>query len=252
MTTTDVIVIGAGPAGSAAATVLAERGIDVCVVERERFPRFHIGESLLPATLSALDRIGVRLDPDEHQYKAGARFLDESTGQEQTYWFHDTLPGTPDHAYQVERALFDGILADRAIRAGARDCTNDAWWRDREAGPALTTIRVPYLRLQFAHDHALAAPHAGRMAYQLVLTAPSGIYKQYNNLPPNQALPSIEDCGGACELDCAQDSLPCTGNALDLGPSPFLDARGDVVKVPFDVFMRRVLPRFARVMRDAL
>ncbi|RMG94542.1 MAG: NAD(P)/FAD-dependent oxidoreductase [Deltaproteobacteria bacterium] len=120
MTTTDVIVIGAGPAGSAAATVLAERGIDVCVVERERFPRFHIGESLLPATLSALDRIGVRLDPDEHQYKAGARFLDESTGQEQTYWFHDTLPGTPDHAYQVERALFDGILADRAIRAGAR------------------------------------------------------------------------------------------------------------------------------------
>ncbi len=117
--TVDVVVVGAGPAGCAAATVLANRGLTVVVLERERFPRFHIGESLLPATLSALADLGVALDPSEHQHKAGARFLDETTGQEQTYWFSDTLPGTPDHAYQVERAVFDRILADRARAAGA-------------------------------------------------------------------------------------------------------------------------------------
>jgi len=120
VTRCDVVVLGAGPAGSAAAAVLAHRGLAVHVLERARFPRFHIGESLLPMTLCALDELGIALDPDEHQHKAGARFLDETTGQTQTYWFSDTLPGTPDHAYHVVRSRFDAILADHAAACGAR------------------------------------------------------------------------------------------------------------------------------------
>src|ERR1044071_5845910 len=55
----DVLVIGAGPAGSAAATILAEKGRRVLVLEREKFPRYHIGESLLPFTFQPLQRLGL-------------------------------------------------------------------------------------------------------------------------------------------------------------------------------------------------
>jgi len=115
----DVIVIGGGPAGSCAANLLAQAGVDVLVVEREQFPRFHVGESLLPTELEILDRLGV--DPDDVPFlrKEGAVFIDEATGRRTRFAFADGLPGTPDHAHQVERAVFDDRLLRAAERAGA-------------------------------------------------------------------------------------------------------------------------------------
>ncbi len=115
----EVLIIGAGPAGSTAANLLAAAGHDVVVVERAVFPRFHVGESLLPADLPLLERLGVELDGQRFQFKGGAEFIDERRGESVTYLFRDALEGTPDHAWQVERAVFDKLLADAAAERGA-------------------------------------------------------------------------------------------------------------------------------------
>jgi len=115
----DVIIIGGGPAGSTAATLLAQAGVDVLVLEKERFPRFHIGESLLPCDLPIFARLGVSLEGQPYLYKGGAEFIDERTGDYAEYLFRDGLAGTPPHAYQVERAQFDHLLLERSKAVGA-------------------------------------------------------------------------------------------------------------------------------------
>ncbi len=115
----DVVVVGGGPAGATAAALLAAAGFAVVVVERERFPRFHIGESLLPSCLPVLARIGVDLGAAGYLRKHGAEFFDEAVGEYSYFPFADALPGPPRHAYQVERAPFDADLALAARRAGA-------------------------------------------------------------------------------------------------------------------------------------
>jgi len=119
MSNYDVVVIGAGPGGCAAGCLLAQAGVRTLVVEKETFPRFKIGESLLPACLPVLEKMGVLLGGLGYLRKDGAEFLDERTGEHEYFPFADALPGPPRFAYQVERARFDGDLADAAVRAGA-------------------------------------------------------------------------------------------------------------------------------------
>jgi len=115
----DVVVVGGGPAGSTAAGFLAQAGRRVLVVEREAFPRFHVGESLLPATLPILDRLGVHKTIAERgfQLKRGATFHDQESGLEHTFYFLRDKPW-PSYAYQVPRADFDAILLDHARKLG--------------------------------------------------------------------------------------------------------------------------------------
>lgn len=115
----DVLVAGAGPAGSATAGLLAQAGARVLVLEKDEFPRFHIGESLLPAGLPVLERLGVEPQGETFVYKRGARFICEATGRSQTFAFDEALDGPPRHAWQVERAGFDTLLRDRARELGA-------------------------------------------------------------------------------------------------------------------------------------
>lgn len=116
----DVVIIGAGPAGSTAGNLLAQAGHDVLIIDKEIFPRFHIGESLLPCGLPIYNRLGIDLDKGRFVFKAGAEFVDERTGQSATFDFSEGLPGGSPHAYQVERASFDHELLKCAERAGAR------------------------------------------------------------------------------------------------------------------------------------
>jgi len=89
------------------------------VLEKERFPRFRIGESLLPACLPVLERLGIEPSEDTFVFKRGAIFLCEDTGRNQRFWFTDALPGCPEHAWHVERAPFDAKLASKAAESGA-------------------------------------------------------------------------------------------------------------------------------------
>jgi flavin-dependent dehydrogenase len=115
----DVIVIGGGPAGSCVSNLLAQAGVATVTLEREHFPRFHVGESLLPSELAILARLGVNLDDGPYLRKRGAVFIDERTGRRSRFSFDEGLPGTPGHAHQVERAKFDHALLEAARRAGA-------------------------------------------------------------------------------------------------------------------------------------
>ena len=116
----DVAIVGGGPGGSSTAAFLAERGLSVALFERETFPRFHVGESLMPATMLLLEELGVRheIDARGFQLKYGAAFIDEENGgKTQTFYF---LPGQkwPNYSYQVPRAEFDTMLLEHARKRG--------------------------------------------------------------------------------------------------------------------------------------
>ena len=116
----DVLVLGGGPAGSTAAILLAEKGYRVVLLEKARHPRFHIGESLLPANMPLFERLGVadRIGAIGMQ-KWGAEFVSPWDGRRQEFKFADAWDKSLALAYQVRRSAFDEILIRRAAEAGA-------------------------------------------------------------------------------------------------------------------------------------
>jgi flavin-dependent dehydrogenase len=117
----DVLVIGGGPAGSTAAALLAERGYHVTLFEKAHHPRFHIGESLLPANLPLLEKLGVA-DAVKAigMEKWGAEFVSPWHAHKQSFEFADAMDKSMPMAYQVRRSEFDEILIRNASRKNAR------------------------------------------------------------------------------------------------------------------------------------
>jgi flavin-dependent dehydrogenase len=116
----DAIIIGGGPAGSTAASLLAAGGARVLVLEKERFPRFHIGESMLPQSRPIWQRLGVLEAMNErYMVKHGARFVCSRTERETTYYFDDAFDASAKSAFQVPRADFDDLLLRRSEALGA-------------------------------------------------------------------------------------------------------------------------------------
>lgn len=117
-----VVIIGGGPAGSVAASRLAQKGIDALILEREKFPRFHIGESLLPNGNHVLKTIGVwdKITSAGFIEKRGAQFtLADRSRTVRNVFAQGWIPGL-DMTYQVERARFDDILLRHAQQSGAQ------------------------------------------------------------------------------------------------------------------------------------
>ena len=116
----DVLVMGGGPAGSTAAILLAGKGYRVVLLEKARHPRFHIGESLLPANLPLFERLGVadRIRAIGME-KWGAEFISPWDGRHQEFEFADAWDKSLALSYQVRRSAFDEILIRRAAEAGA-------------------------------------------------------------------------------------------------------------------------------------
>jgi flavin-dependent dehydrogenase len=117
----EVLVVGGGPAGSTVAALLAQRGFDVVLLEKDHHPRFHIGESLLPLNLPLFERLGIAENIERiGMPKWGVDFVSPTHNRTVTFQFADAwdkgLPG----AFQVRRSEFDHILLRNAAAKGAR------------------------------------------------------------------------------------------------------------------------------------
>ena len=117
----DVAIIGGGPAGSTAAALLARAGRRAIVFEREKFPRFHIGESLLPFSMKAFTRLGLheKFLRAGFMKKFGGEIIGACSETGTKFYFKDGYRSQTDHAYQVTRGDFDKVLLDHAAECGA-------------------------------------------------------------------------------------------------------------------------------------
>ena len=117
----DAIIIGGGPAGSTAGALLAEKGRRVLILEREKFPRYHIGESLMPFCWFTLQRLGVLGEMDRIAYtkKYSVQFVTPDGRQSQPFYFFQHYDHPSAVTWQVERAEFDLMLLDNARSRGA-------------------------------------------------------------------------------------------------------------------------------------
>ncbi|HWD17642.1 MAG TPA: NAD(P)/FAD-dependent oxidoreductase [Verrucomicrobiae bacterium] len=154
----DALIIGAGPAGSASATVLAQHGHKVLILEREKFPRYHIGESLLPFTFQPLARLGMidKMRGSAFVKKYSVQFVSPSGRASQPFYFYNRYDReTVAQTWQVLRSEFDQMLLDNAREKGAQVLEETAvkelikengrvvGARAQTKGGALTEYRAP-------------------------------------------------------------------------------------------------------------
>src|SRR4051812_43928931 len=185
----DVAIIGGGPAGSTAAALLARAGRRVLVLERDKFPRFHIGESLLPFSMQAFTRLGL------HEKFAKAGFLDKFGGEMYgacggdgvKFYFEDGFRSQTDRSYQVTRADFDKLLLDHAAESGA-EVREETGVDNIEFSDETATLRISR-RNELVQGRAEARPSEIRARYVIdasgrnsILSAKFKLKKSYDHL----------------------------------------------------------------------
>lgn len=120
--TFDVVVIGGGPAGSATGALLAEKGHRVAILEKERFPRYHVGESLMPFCYFSFERLGVldRIKEIGYTQKLSVQFVTMDGKRSNPFYFFQHNDHPSSYTWQVERSEFDQMLMQRAVECGAQ------------------------------------------------------------------------------------------------------------------------------------
>ncbi len=142
----DVVVIGGGPAGSTTSTLLAQHGLKVGLFEREKFPRFHIGESLIPETYWVLKRLNMlpKMQRSHFIKKYSVQFVNASGKLSAPFYFWDNKPHECSQTWQVVRSEFDQMMLDNAREHGV------------EAFDGVHVVDV-----LFEGDRAMRGPHSG-------------------------------------------------------------------------------------------
>jgi flavin-dependent dehydrogenase len=120
--TADVVVIGGGPAGSTVSTLTAQRGLKVRLYERDRFPRFHIGESLIPETYWVFRRLNMldKMKASPFVKKYSVQFVNAAGKESAPFYFHDNKPHECSQTWQVIRSQFDQMMLDNAREHGVQ------------------------------------------------------------------------------------------------------------------------------------
>src|SRR5579871_3564387 len=116
----DVVVIGGGPAGSTVSTILAQAGLNVQLFERDHFPRFHIGESLIPETYWVLKRLDMlpKMQKSHFVKKFSVQFVNAAGKLSAPFYFHDNKPHECSQTWQVVRGEFDTMMLNNAREHG--------------------------------------------------------------------------------------------------------------------------------------
>lgn len=190
----DVAVIGGGPAGSTVATLLARLGRRVVLIEKNKHPRFHIGESLLPKNLPIIDRLGLSREISEIGIrKPGAEFVSPDHDRRQAYLFCNALDPTPPFSYHVRRADFDEILFRHAAANGVamrenhivtgNERLSDGWRLDIEGSGQTEEIFAKYLIDASGRDGFLARKLDLRIRSRKHNSA--ALFGHYENVSPD-------------------------------------------------------------------
>ena len=185
----EVVIIGAGPAGAVAAALLKRQGHDVLVLERQQFPRFSIGESLLAHCLEFVEEAGMlpAVRAAGFQVKNGAAF---ACGERYSYFdFRDKFTPGPGTTFQVQRARFDQVLADEAARQGVElRYRQEVTAADFDGEPTLAVRGADGASYRVQARFVLDASGYGRVLARLLdLEIPS-------SMPPRKAIYThIED-----------------------------------------------------------
>ena len=242
-----IIVIGGGPAGSCVSMLLARRGYSVVLLERERFPRAHVGESLLPASIPILEDLGA-LDAVERAgfvVKRGATMVWGTDREPWSWYFSETNASNP-HSYQVWRPEFDAILLDNARRAGVdvrEGCAATGVVFDDAGTAVAVSCGEAVLQARFVVD---ASGQGGLLARQLGLRqwddffrnlAVFAYYKGGERLPrpddgniliesqPNGWLWNIPLRDGWSSVGAVVDAETGQQGIRELGPRSFLESQ---------------------------
>ena len=257
----DIVVIGGGPAGCTAATLLAERGWRVLLCEKDQHPRFHIGESLLPLNLPILQRLGVLPQVAAIGVrKPAADFLGDA-GQHNRFRFERALNPVADHAYQVRRDQFDQLLFSRAAEAGAqtlqqcrvanvqRESNGDMRVQLR-AADGERSLSCRYVIDASGRDTLLGRQHQLKTAHPRHRSA--ALYAHYRGVERRPG----EDAGNISIYRLAQGwmwMIPLPEGLMSVGavgsPDYFKQRRGDLDQFLLDTINAH--PEAARRMRSA-
>ncbi|PMG34609.1 FAD-dependent oxidoreductase [Vibrio splendidus] len=199
---TQVVIIGAGPSGSIAASLLHKKGIDVRVIEKSLFPRFSIGESLLPACMEVIEQAGMSeaVADANFQFKDGAAF--RKNGVYTAFNFEDKFSAGPGTTFQVQRGVFDKVLADTAEAQGvAIDYQHELMGINFTEDSTILDVQVlDGERYQLDAQYVLDGSGFGRVLPKMLdLEEPS-------SLPPRKAIfTHINDHISATETDLEYD-----------------------------------------------